>query len=228
MSVVFGPLCPALSSAQEICWTQGATQFVAATHYCVTSVLGPQSGNIYGPRGLADGDPRTAWCEGAQGHGIGESITIRIDEGPPFRRLIVRNGYGKSRRTYVRNGRIKTVVITADNSIHTRVDLIDQNGELPIYLPGLAQRWMRLTILDVYPGARFADTCFDFVAPDFVYEEELLRARQAGEPLPPVQELPPTTAVQTPILVPEMPSLNDMSELEELPDLPDLITAPSQ
>jgi len=176
-NMALGSFTMTVSRAEEVCWTQGATQFAAATHYCVSSVLASQSGNTYGPENLADGDRRTAWCEGVKGNGIGESITIRIDEGPSFRRLVVSNGYGKSPRVYANNGRIKTVKITSDTGIQTTANLIDQNGELPVYLPGLARRWVRLTILDVYPGERFADTCLDFVTPDFVYEEEILQAQ---------------------------------------------------
>ncbi len=181
------------SHAREICWTQGATQFAAATHYCVSSVLAPQSDSTYGPRNLADDDPRTAWCEGAQGNGIGESLTIRIDDGPPFRRLILKNGYGKSPRVYENNGRIRTVAITSDTGLQTTVDLADQNDERLVYLPGPAQRWVRLTILDVYPGKRFADTCLGSAAADLVYEEESEGPSVEGPPpeAPPVEGPPP-------------------------------------
>ncbi len=94
-------------SAKTVCWTQGSTQFVSAMHYCVSSVLAPQGSTTYGPRNLADGNSTTAWCEGAGGSGVGQSVTIRVDEGPAFRRLLIGNGYAKSRRSFARNGRVK-------------------------------------------------------------------------------------------------------------------------
>jgi hypothetical protein len=49
---------------------------------------------------------------------------------------------------------------------------------VPVLLPKLARNWIRLRILDVYPGERFADTCMSYVMPDFEYEEELLLKQQ--------------------------------------------------
>lgn len=197
------------AAAQEVCWTEGGSQFAAATHYCVTSVLPPQDGNTYGPRNLADGSSATAWCEGVRGNGIGEAITIRIDDGPPFRRLLIRNGYGKSSSVYADNGRIRTLAITTDTGVDTMAELVDQIGELPVYLPEPALRWVRLEIVDVYPGARFADTCLDFVTPDFEYEEALVEERQPQAPMRPLDTPgPPDTATEKP-----------PAEPEELPDL---------
>ncbi len=166
------------AATQETCWTGGHAQFFNAIHYCVSSVLAPQGGNSYGPENLEKGDSTKAWCEGVPGNGIGETITIRIEGAVPFRRLLVGNGYGKSPQTYMRNGRVKTVEITADTGFRTIVTLPDRSDIVPLPLPKLAQNWVRLKILDVYPGERFADTCMSFVMPDFEYEEELLLQKQ--------------------------------------------------
>lgn len=165
-------------AAKTVCWTQGATQFVDAMHYCVSSVLASQGSATYGPRNLADGNSRTAWCEGVGGTGVGQSVTIRINGGPAFRRMLIGNGYAKSRRSFTRNGRVKTLRITTDTGVTTTVDLIDQPNALPVYLPQPARRWVRLTIVDVYPGTHYADTCLHLVTPDFEYEEELLQKQQ--------------------------------------------------
>jgi hypothetical protein len=169
-------LAPA--AAEEICWTGGGTQFVDAIRYCPSSVLAPQGASTYGPKNLTDGNPATAWCEGAPGHGFGETITIRIDGGPPFRRLLISNGDGKSSQTSANNGRIKTLEITSDAGIQTIASLIDQNGLLPVHLLKPARHWVQLKIIDVYPGDRFADTCLADVTPDYEYEEELLQGEQ--------------------------------------------------
>ena len=111
--------------------------------------------------------------------GVGETLTIRIDGGPPFQRLLISNGYGKSSQTYANNGRIRTLEITSDAGIQTTASLIDQNGLLPVYLLKPAQHWVQLKIIDVYRGDRFADTCLADVTPDYEYEEELLQ-REPG------------------------------------------------
>ena len=167
------------AAAEEFCWTGSGTQFVDAISYCASSVLAPQGGSTYEPKNLTDGNPATAWCEGAPRDGVGETLTIRIDGGPPFRRLLISNGYGKSSQIYANNGRIKTLEITSDAGTQTTAPLIDQNGLLPVYLPTPAQHWVQLKIVDVYPGDRFADTCLADVTPDYEYEEELLQ-REPG------------------------------------------------
>lgn len=166
--------------AQETCWTARHGQFFNAIHYCVSSVLAPQGDNNYGPENLArwDGNATKAWCEGAPGYGIGETITIRIEGAVPFRRLLVANGYPKSAQSYASNGRVKAVEITADAGFSTVVTLADASDLMPVALPALAQNWIHLKIVDVYPGTRFADTCLSFVMPDFEYEEELLLKQQ--------------------------------------------------
>src|ERR1700681_2569298 len=116
-------LAPA--AAEELCWSGSGTQFVDAIRYCASSVLAPQGGSTYEPKNLTDGNPATAWCEGAPGDGVGETLTIRIDGGLSFRRLLISNGDGKSSQTYANNGRIRTLEITSDAGIQT-TDLIDQ------------------------------------------------------------------------------------------------------
>jgi len=155
-------------------------------------VLAPQAGNSYGPEHLSgsDTDSGAAWCEGAPGPGIGETITIRIEGGPDFRRLLIGNGYNKSPETYDNNGRVKALEISTDTGIKTRVNLQDLNDVTPIDLPGPAHGWVRAKILDVYPGAKFADTCLSFLMPDLEHEDTQPEAPQPAAPPP--QALPPT------------------------------------
>lgn len=172
--------CGFPASVAETCWTARHGQFFSAIHYCVSSVLAPQGENGYGPQNLTrwQGDETKAWCEGVPGPGIGETITIRIDGAVAFRRLLVANGYPKSLPTYTDNGRVKTVEITSDTGISARLDFPDRSDIVPVDLPQMAQKWIRLKIVAVYPGDRFADTCLSFLTPDFEFEEELLLQEQ--------------------------------------------------
>ena len=170
--------------AKEVCWREGPTQFADATHYCVSSVLSRQGSWDYGPRNLPDYFGSVgAWCEGGKGHGIGETITIHIERGPAFRRLRIKNGYGKSKTAFRNNGRLKLVRITLDTGINMSVRLRDLPQVQVIKWPLVApHRWIRLEILAVYPGARYKDTCVMALGPDFVYEEELLARGHKGDP----------------------------------------------
>lgn len=118
-------LSAAPAAAEETCTTVRHGQFFNAMQYCVSSVLAPQGENSYGPANLTgwQANSAKAWCEGVPGHGIGETITIRIEGAVAFRRLLVGNGYPKSSRTYRNNGRVKTLEITSDTGIKTLVNL---------------------------------------------------------------------------------------------------------
>ncbi len=200
---------PAPVTANETCWTMGPAQFSDAIHFCVSSVLPPSGGITYGPANLADGNPSTAWC--VKGNGTGETITIRMEGGPPFRRLLINNGYAKSDRTYHDNARIKTVEITADSDLHVRTTLADRPGEQQVNLAGMAHHWIKLQVIDIYPGERSADTCLDFISPDYVYEEELLQQQSSPSIAPPREQAPPA---------PERRPAAGQERPETVPDLP--------
>jgi len=196
------------ASAAGICATLGATQFVDGMRYCATSALRGQGGNSYTPDNLFDGDAGTAWCEGVRGDGTGEGVSITIQGGGPFRRLIVHNGYGKSEAAFYDNSRPRTVEIATDTGVRFQEVLPDHPSGHYLMLPGPAiYREVRLSILDVYPGRKYADTCIGDILPDFEYEELLLQRQQFGEP-----------ETQTPGPRPE-PAGGDLEELPELPSL---------
>jgi hypothetical protein len=181
------------ASAEKQCISFGGGQFYDAIHYCVSSQLGDQYGNSYSPRNLLDGNSQTAWCEGVAGNGEGETVTVIVEGGPSFRRLIIGNGYGKSRKSYYDNARARLIQITTDAGLRTQHELIDQSPPLPVYLPQVGSyRWVEIKILSVYPGQKYTDTCLGFIVPDFEYEEMLFQQQQnsagTGDPALPGPE----------------------------------------
>ena len=60
----------------------------------------------YGGHNLFDKDPSTAWVEGADGDGIGETVTIEAGE-TLEEAIMIRNGYQKSLGTFDNNSRVK-------------------------------------------------------------------------------------------------------------------------
>lgn len=74
------------------------------------------SGPAYGVRNLMDGNAATAWCEGQQGDGTGESFTIQFDaeqgEYPcSIEGIALIPGYAKSAKSYRQNGRLSKLRI---------------------------------------------------------------------------------------------------------------------
>ena len=170
------------AAAAPTCWTGYHGQFFTSIQYCVSSVRAPEEGATFGPANLANWDGGTtttkAWCEGAADFGLGETITIRVDGGPAFRRILMANGYAKSPAAYANNARVKTVEVTGDNGLRATLQFPDRSELGHIDLPAKPQRWVQFKIVDVYPGKQAANTCLGFIMPDFEYEEELLMREQ--------------------------------------------------
>lgn len=209
-------LAAGAATAAETCATMGATQFFDQIRYCVTSVLGPRSGNTYGPRNLFDNNDRTAWCEGARGTGAGQRLTLHIEGGSSFRRFLIMNGYQKSSTVFYNNARPRTIEVTTDTGVRFREELPDSMGKTFVNLPASrAYRTLSIEIIDVYPGRTYADSCINEVLVDFEYDEMLFQQRQdAGVPEQPSEDDP------SPVTPPVKP-LDFSGDLEDLPDLPD-------
>jgi hypothetical protein len=224
-------------SGAETCWTLGSGQYYDSIHYCVSSALKSSTKWHYGPENLVgdEGGQHLAWCEGVRGPGIGEAITLRIDNGASFRRLIIANGYGKSEKSYFENARVRIFHVTTDTGLSTSVMLPDQPQPVLLPLPDVGEfRWVRLEIGDIYTGSRYEDTCFDYVSPDFEYEDELA-AQQAAPPVavPPVETKPDiaspsavTPPPQLPVPVPSVDAVDPFGDLG-MPDA-DQLRLPGQ
>jgi len=64
----------------------------------------------YEPGNLFDTDPGTCWVEGAEGDGIGESVTFVVNE--PVESLTLVNGFARSPSLFEKNNRVKRVSIS--------------------------------------------------------------------------------------------------------------------
>jgi hypothetical protein len=57
------------------------------------------------------------------------------------------------------NGRVKKALIETDGGLKKTVTLKDTRASQPNVMPKAKVAWVKLTILEVYPGARDSDTC---------------------------------------------------------------------
>lgn len=146
-------------AAAEICHDYKGGQY-AETRTCVTSVLPPQAGNAYGPdRMSAESDDSGAWCEGAPGPGVGEIVTLHQRPAQVVGSVIIVNGYAKTPQTFSANGRVKRVRIQTSGGYERTSTLTDTRDAAEIKFPASKLSWIRLTILETYPGDRHDDTC---------------------------------------------------------------------
>lgn len=61
-----------------------------------------------------DGDRNTAWCEGAEGLGEGEAITVRFKQPEDLTEIRIDGGFFKDDRTLTNNGRPRKVRVDSD------------------------------------------------------------------------------------------------------------------
>jgi hypothetical protein len=144
------------AAAAMICHAQSGQY--AETKTCVSSMLPSQGANSYGPDQIT-GTGEGAWCEGVAGAGIGEAVVIYQDPPQVIGSLVFANGYIKSEQSFRSNGRVKRARIDTSGGYSREVTLKDTSQYEEIKLPPSRIAWAKLTILEVYPGARYSDTC---------------------------------------------------------------------
>lgn len=225
--------CMPFTALAAPCATMGATELVHSVRYCADSALRPQSGNVYGPANLFDGDGRTAWCEGVPGDGAGQRLVLSITDGAPFDRILLFNGYQKSRTAFSRNARPRVLMVETDLGERIRFNLPDRTGELVLGLKRMAVREkVTFTIEDVYRGSHYTDTCISDLFLDFESGRDAVAADS------PEQNASPGTsgeqaagmAGQAPAVTQppvadgggDRPADADLREIAPLPDLPGL------
>lgn len=123
--------------------------------------------NSYDPIRAYDFNPLTAWSEGVDGYGVGETYTMRFNDKEAdvtMTHLVIINGYIKSKETWEENGRVKKIGIYVDGAFIREAELEDVMmvqrvpiGEIPIN-SGFSKE-VTIEILDVYPGSEYEDTC---------------------------------------------------------------------
>ncbi|SDY13300.1 Nicotine adenine dinucleotide glycohydrolase (NADase) [Lutibacter oricola] len=138
-----------------------------------TSELQEQNGINYKAENIHDLNYKTAWIEGVNGYGIGESITYDFPpENPRITKIIVVNGYVKSENSWRNNSRVKRLKVYLNNKEFAILNLKDiKFGQVFEFKPiGIQKRenekelkkmnrWnLRFEIMDIYKGEKYDDT----------------------------------------------------------------------
>ncbi|AKJ05944.1 hypothetical protein ATI61_110310 [Archangium gephyra] len=121
----------------------------------------------YHPSYVLDDDVKTAWVEGAEGDGLGESLTIPVSDLKSARaiRLVLFNGYQKSKALLSANSAPRQLTVTVrgpggQESAKTQLTLERKMGPQSFDLPVTgAVAEVVLTIDSVHPGSKYKDTC---------------------------------------------------------------------
>lgn len=137
-----------------------------------SSYLSSQGSNTYKPKNAHDLSYETAWVEGVNGYGIGEYLQYTFEAASPrITKIIIVNGYVKSKTTWKNNSRVKRLKMYIDNKPYAILNLKDFYGEQAFTLEPIGNSnrenlealkkltdWtLKFEILDVYKGEKFDD-----------------------------------------------------------------------
>lgn len=126
----------------------------------------------YKVENVIDDNPSTAWIEGVSDDGIEQFIqfssnnTFRVDK------IDIINGFSKSQKTYMKNNRVKKVIIEFSDKSQQVYELEDNNMEYQtIDIGGINTNSVKVIIQEVYTNGRvYKDTCISEIS---VYGQEL-------------------------------------------------------
>lgn len=126
----------------------------------------------YKVENVIDNNPSTAWIESASDDGIGEFIQFSSDKTFRVDKIDIINGFSKGQKTYMKNNRVKKVIIEFSDKSQQIHELEDNNLEYQtIDLGGINTNSVKVIIQEVYTdGRKYTDTCISEIT---MYGQEL-------------------------------------------------------
>lgn len=131
-----------------------------------TSSLPPAGKNTYIGQNAHDFDHTSVWAEGADGPGIGESLTYEFaGKCPRITTVNILNGHVKSEKAWRENNRVKQLRVYYEGKPLAILDLKDTREQQCFEVGTLgyndehAPKWqLRFEIVEVYKGTKYDDT----------------------------------------------------------------------
>lgn len=117
-----------------------------------SSALKPTNYQDFRAPNLVDGDPTTAWVEGADGPGSGEWVKFEFTSPLELSRIDILNGYQLDESHFTGDARVKTILVEYSGGDTQVVDLLDTQDVQSITALPVSTEWVRLTVYSVYPG----------------------------------------------------------------------------
>ena len=137
--------------------------FLDITDASTSSVLPTSSVNnkSYASDNLIDGYTTTVWCEGANGGGEGEFVTLSGPRKQTFRGFVIWSGYQESDYLYSINSRPRTIAVYADDDYVGSFSLEDAglDSQTITFDQPVDASSIRIEILSTYEGSKYLDCC---------------------------------------------------------------------
>jgi hypothetical protein len=140
-----------------------------------TSTLPASKNADYNVGNLIDEDLRTVWSEGAQGNGIGESISFQYSAKNQFGNttvltsVTILNGFVKRNDLWKKNGRVKTFKLYINEKPFALLELEDSKAFQTFDLGEISSPagfTLTFEIFEVYPGEVFEDVVVSYITFD--------------------------------------------------------------
>ena len=121
----------------------------------------------YNISNIADGDYYTCWAEGSSDAGINESILLSADEKQHVSEISITNGYYKDKDIFYKNNRVKNCRFEFSDGTSQEVVLLGEYSEqsnVITFSPPVDTEYIKITILSVYSGNKYNDTCISEIS----------------------------------------------------------------
>lgn len=130
-----------------------------------------QDGQTYEPEHLIDGWYLSAWIEGKDDLGIGESVELSFDKTERITRMVIYNGFLDTKYRYAINGKVTKLLVEFDDGTSKTIDVKTMSApeeketfqesemqptELILDEPITASS-VKLTIMDAVSGSKYDD-----------------------------------------------------------------------
>jgi len=134
--------------------------------YKISASSSLKEGNkVYKPDNLRRSIIDGPWVEGSPGSGIGEYLLIEFNKDSNVNALLISNGYVSYDKPelFIINNRVKKILIESlDGNLVEEYSLLDTAGLQTIRLDHNISK-IKITILDVYKGTDWNDTCINMI-----------------------------------------------------------------
>lgn len=135
----------------------------AGFNVTASSALKEADGTEHKAENVADYGRDTAWVEGQESDGVGESITLMLKKPAKVNRVGIVNGYTKSRELYAINNRVMMLKVSVNDGNPFDIEVPDeylQDEHFWFELPKSAAlvKTIKLEIAAIYPGSTYRDT----------------------------------------------------------------------
>lgn len=132
---------------------------IVIDNYQASSTL-QASGYDYSVSNLYDNQLTTCWCEGVDGDGIGETLTVTFQESVDIDTINIINGLSKTESLYYKNGRLKKITLTFDDGSVEEITVNDTYKDQQILSFNSHQtKTVTVRIDEIYQGTTYQDTC---------------------------------------------------------------------